>query len=174
MTAIRAETCYKGPGFWAAGSVQDLHNAYEHINFALIWEVAGRTGFPLSLMAWIISLYSGPRLLMLEGVVMGSPLWPVRGGPSLSSAVGGGNRGTAGVGPLAAPLETAADVARSGPLFTICIMSRARVDIAHVARCVVGTSARTLSVPWSEKCNYCSLLSWLYTSLRRLPTRTTI
>ena len=30
------------------------------------------------LMAGIISLYSGPRLLMLEGIVMAAPLWPSR------------------------------------------------------------------------------------------------
>ena len=78
MTALRAESAYKGEGFCAAGSVQDLQKAYEHINFELVWNVAGRTGFPLSLMAWIISLYSGPRLLMLDGTVRASALWPAR------------------------------------------------------------------------------------------------
>ena len=56
MTALRAESAFKGNDFCAAGSVQDLQKAYEHINFQLIWDVAGRTGFPLTLMAWILSL----------------------------------------------------------------------------------------------------------------------
>lgn len=82
MKALRAESAYTGEGFCAAGSVQDLQKACEHINFKLVWEMAGRTGFPLSLVAWIISLYSGPRLLMLEGTIMAAPLWPARGGPA--------------------------------------------------------------------------------------------
>ena len=76
MTALRAEFVYKGEGCFAAGGVQDLQKAYEHIKFKLVWEVAGRTGLPLSLMAWIISLYSGPRLLMLEGTVLAAPPAP--------------------------------------------------------------------------------------------------
>ena len=80
MTAVRAESAYKGPGCCAANSVQDLQKTYEHISFELIWHVAGQTGFPLTLMPWIISLYSGPRLLMLEGAVMAAPLSPSRGG----------------------------------------------------------------------------------------------
>ena len=56
MTTLRAESAYKGEGFCAAGSVQDLQQAYERIIFELVWGVAGRTGFPLTLMAWITSL----------------------------------------------------------------------------------------------------------------------
>ena len=66
MTALSSESAYKGDGFCAAGSAQDLQEADENINFKLVWEAAGCTGFPLSLLAWIISLYSGPRLLMLD------------------------------------------------------------------------------------------------------------
>ena len=51
MTALRAEACFKGLGFCAAGSVHDFQKAYENINFALIWDVEGRSGFPLSLTA---------------------------------------------------------------------------------------------------------------------------
>ena len=32
MTALRAESAYKGPGFCAAGSVQNLQITYEHIS----------------------------------------------------------------------------------------------------------------------------------------------
>lgn len=74
MVALRAEACYKGPGFCAAGSVHDLHKGLRTHQLRLDLGCGGKD------MARTLSLYSGPRLLMLEGTVMASPLWPAKGG----------------------------------------------------------------------------------------------
>ena len=76
--ALKAESAPLSDWFAAAGACLDLEKAYETVCFLLIWSVARFTGFPLRLMAWIISLYSGPRWLVLQGVAAALPLWPRR------------------------------------------------------------------------------------------------
>ena len=65
--ALLAESAPTSADFCSAGSIGDLRKAYERVDPEIAWECARRTGFPLRLAAWITSLFTGPRWLVLNG-----------------------------------------------------------------------------------------------------------
>ena len=60
--------------FGAIATLGDLKKAYEQVCPVRAWESAKRTGFPLRLVAWLTSLYTGPRWLVFANTIANAPL----------------------------------------------------------------------------------------------------
>ena len=53
-------------GYSAASALIDLTEAFEHIQFHHLWRMVVTDGFPLRLLWFLIGVYGGPRLLLVE------------------------------------------------------------------------------------------------------------
>jgi hypothetical protein len=72
----------KGGNVGGAGTLQDMAKAYEEVDPERVWAEGRSTGFPGRLLAWILNVYTGPRMLMSNGVCTKQTIWPRRGAPA--------------------------------------------------------------------------------------------
>ena len=72
---------------WCTCGLLAMHNFFEYIRFALLWQDDIRRFLP-RLLAWVISLFSGPRLPMHKGAAYSKGMWPQRGAPAGSRFAG--------------------------------------------------------------------------------------